>query len=1463
MDGTPRKRRHEAVQRHHSAGLPAAKRAAESSGSSGAGDCGGGGEGVVVWMPMSPRGTLRSALRQRASSAAPAGLGGGLIVQRILDGRSMDGAQPGGEPGPASSCSPGPADPALDAAEATPLAQRRARATPRPLSMSKSERMLDKRQLLSSLLPGGLASGAPTPTAAEFADAVSRSASASPAPAPLALLRALSPETQSPEASAADDDIRRLPPPEFRLPGAADGGTDNALDLCLDDIDVDGIDVDGLMEGLDPLDGLELAEGPGLVKGLGPTANIDATANIDTTKKPDPTDKPDPADGLNLSDGLDPTDGLDELMRSLDGSASFLRPDAPSQRYRDCEKCLTLLVSRSHYTDTQQQQQAAAAGSRVQKVVRVYSQTAGRERTVLLRGEWEPTPVAIGDYLNLVGRIPDGGGDVVVIDSRDCSVLPVLNPDILVSCTHLSDSFSCLRRAVLKDRIREISDGEPSTLMLVGKLLHDLFQSCALQNRWDDKTVAAEIQALLANYLELLWECGMDETAAHQQVSEVVPMFQEWAQTYMHATPRPGAQYKVHRGGGGGGGDAGGEAAMAVSSILNIEESVWSPKFGLKGKVDMTVVARFAGRGALVVPFELKTGRNTDNAQHRAQLVLYTLLLADRYGVDIDSGLLYYPRTGEVICVPRVDDELRALVAARNAMSKHLVDACGSGGMRQLPGMLRREFVCKRCPHQAACLITHAALEAGSEQTAGLGAELWAAQVAHLQPPHLAFVRDWMRLIDDEESDMLRFRAELWNMAADYREQQTGRCIAGLRIDTASFEDTREVGSYSRYRMAFVPIDSGDSSARRRRSMLDGQIGVADPIVVSADGGQHALAVGYVVALERARITVGLDRPVRGVPKRLGGFDRCTNQVFEPVVDIQPRSGGGEETVVAGEVPPGAARDVFRVDKDEMKSTMSRVRANVMRLFVAGGAGSARCRRLVVDLDPPTFVPLHPSVEARVGAVQADKMLNAGQALVIRRVLAADDYALVMGMPGTGKTTTIAELVGVLVGLGKTVLLASYTHIAVDNILLKLADRGIPMVRLGGRNKVHPRIVPFLPSEAGLQSVQQLDEHFRRARIVATTCLGITHPIFAAREFDYCIVDEASQITLPVCLGPLLGARRFVLVGDHYQLPPLVRNAGARDGGLGTSLFKRLCEAHPQTVVRLEYQYRMSADIQRLANALIYDGHLRCGSLAVARRRIRYAADPAQAVRAWPFACPPPPAAWHMRWAEQALDPARGAVFLDTDAIPGREYRAEGVDSAQNDTEVRIVCALTALLRECGVEGRRVGVLSPYRAQLRQLEIAHGLAAPDGDEGDAAAAAPTDKVSGGYSGLEMHTIDRYQGRDADVIIISWVRSNSGRAIGDLLRDWRRINVAITRARTKLIMVGSQSTLARSPLLAGILCILRADGSVVALPRDAVIPDAVVSDAVISDAGPAPPARAAGAALLRGRPITANILADGI
>ncbi|KAJ2051154.1 DNA replication endonuclease-helicase Dna2 [Coemansia sp. S16] len=1456
-------------QRHRSADSPLASRSRLAPGTF---EAGGGSvtDDVILWQSMSPSGTLRHVVRQRTLPSQKDVLLGDAsptrgIVQQILDRRVIDStgfkaanaainqlsrgrsmlkttsSDLGGEAADIGSsyCEIPHADMSV---EITPVANRRSRAIPRPLGLSKSERAFDKRLMLSSLLitSPGIAEITSSPSSSK-----ARVEDCSQLPLfPVGLDS--QPETDSglvdssatiPQSSKSDNNST---PADTQV--AADS-EDEFGDLCLDNVDVDD-----LLEGFDAFD----------------THVEELLQQFD-------------ADDIDATDLLD----VEELELPPEDAAvadAAIAIGPRPRRFTNYEKCLTLLVTDGLFTSDQLHAPPNSAGARPQKIVRVYSQSAIRELVLLLRDQWYSTPIAIGNFVNLVGDLPSiSERGEVVVDSQAADLLLILQPDVLVACTHLSESFSCLRRAVLKGWVKEIPDkSQPNTVMLLGNLLHELFQSCALQNKWDDTTMSATIRSLIKDNIASLWECQIDETTMHQQISECVPIYQEWARTYMHHSASLGSTYTTHRSSPSANDS---ESLVAVSKIFDMEENIWSPKYGLKGKVDLTILAQFSKQGALVQPFELKTGRVTQNTAHRAQLVLYTLLLSDKYDVDVNSGLLYYPRTGEVVRVPRIDDELRALVAMRNEMVPYLTQSITPSC--QPPAMLGQEFMCSRCQIQPSCFIKHRATEGGNLASAKVSKESWEAQVGHLTEDHLNFVRKWMDLIDGEESDMHQFRAELWTMRAAHREALTGRCLSNMKLEVELTEDTGVVGSYSRYRQTFVPaVRAG------RRSFLDSQLSVGDPIVVSSEAGHYAFILGYVSALEFNRIVISGDRPVRGVPKRLAKFDSVNNQDFESIMEIRQENimaSFNEETVIHPEIPASAAQDTFRIDKDEMNSAMARIRTNIMRLFAAAN-GNPECRRLVVDLQQPTFMPLSKDVESLIQTAQNNRRLNTGQAAVLRKVLSAADYALVMGMPGTGKTTTIAELVGLLVDQGKTVLLASYTHIAVDNILFKLQERNIPMIRLGNKTKVHPNIVQYMPSEVPYESVQQMDDYFRKAPVVATTCLGVSHPLFSIRQFDYCIVDEASQITLPVCLGPLLEASKFVLVGDHHQLPPLVRNTVARDGGLGTSLFKRLCEAHPMAVVRLEYQYRMNADIQRLPNNLIYDGHLRCGSLKIANQRIRYTTDPAIAIRNLPpneVESPVSPgettAAVDLSWVVDVLDPARGAVFVDTDKLQGRESRSEGSDLVYNATEIRIIKVLTSVLQACGIEGRNVGMLSPYRTQLRQLEIEYGIRLESGDIAQPLAAdeeGSEDPVSTNadhandtivYNGIEMHTIDRYQGRDADVIIVSWVRSNSHQAIGELLRDWRRINVAITRARLKLIMVGSRSTLQRSPLLAAMLNILAANNGIIQVPSKGMAlakrPSGNGSSASASSEASKPVAKTAGSALLKNRPITSNIIAE--
>ena len=804
------------------------------------------------------------------------------------------------------------------------------------------------------------------------------------------------------------------------------------------------------------------------------------------------------------------------------------------------------------------------------------------------------------------------------------------------------------------------------------------------------------------------------------------------------------------------------KATMCVSKLLDVEEHVWSPMYGLKGNVDATVQVTMQDgnlQRVLTVPFEVKTGKNP-SAAHRAQTALYSLLLSDRYDIEIVYGILYYMETSETIRIPAIRHELRHMIMQRNELACFVRERDN-----RLPPMLKKETMCNRCYAKTSCFVYHKLADDGDGETSGMKG-MFDEVVKHLTPKHKRFFLKWDDLLTREEKESLKFRRELWTMLSSEREK-LGRCLSHVIIEPGSAHEEQNNPKINRYRYTMIK-----QNASSQFSFLDSQLTVGEPIVISDERGHFALANGYVTHVRKQCVTVAVDRRLHNARIRRPGFDEVKNQVFASIMEVAPE--GATAVDAAGKIVEGPVQ--YRLDKDEFSNGMATVRNNLIQVMAEGPFGSRKIRSLVVDLDTPRF-----KCESTAYTLRDRENINVDQRRAIQKVMSAQDYALVLGMPGTGKTTTIAHIIRALVSQGKSVLLTSYTHTAVDNILLKLKDDSIPILRLGSLPKIHPDIEEFATLAATPKtSFEEIHSAWHDTPVVATTCLSTNHAIFNERTFDYCIVDEASQITLPVCLGPIRLARTFILVGDHNQLPPLVQNEEARNGGLDVSLFKLLSDTHPSSVVYLEHQYRMSSDIMALSNNLIYAGRLKCGSQEIAERKMTVPNIDALRFHhhhtASTLLCTQKSICASSTngkcWLRDLIDPDTKVAFINTDPLlPGSREEAKG-NRIINLTEITIVTQLVSALRTTGVPASSIGVMTHYRSQLALLR--HNLRR--------------------HSDVEMHTADRFQGRDKEVIILSLVRSNEAKSIGELLKDWRRINVAFTRAKTKLLVVGSRETL---------------------------------------------------------------------
>lgn len=748
--------------------------------------------------------------------------------------------------------------------------------------------------------------------------------------------------------------------------------------------------------------------------------------------------------------------------------------------------------------------------------------------------------------------------------------------------------------------------------------------------------------------------------------------------------------------------------------------------------------------------------------------------------------------TSAVTRIPAIRNELRHMVMQRNELASYVRER------RQLPPMLRNPFKCGRCYAKTSCFLYHKLAEDGTTETAGVKDKF--DQVAgKLRPPHQDFFKKWDDLLTKEESEVFKYKRELWTMLSHHREK-VGRCFAEVVIERGSSHEQENAEKINRFSYTFVK-----ASLKPGFSFNESQITTGEPIVISSEQGHFALANGYVTKVSPSRISVAVDRKLQGARKRQHGFDERVNQSFRGIMEV------GKHTLSRpnrkDEEEEEEEQVVYRLDKDEFSNGMATVRNNLLAIMDDNVYRSYELRSLIIENVPPAFKPT-PTTYTLSGP-PSQLHINSDQRAAIDKVMSAQDYALVLGMPGTGKTTTIAHIIRALVARGKSVLLTSYTHTAVDNILLKVRDPEISILRLGNLAKVHPGVQEFARlAAAPPASIEELQDMYMTPQVVATTCLGISHQIFHKRVFDYCIVDEASQITLPVCLGPIRMAKTFVLVGDHYQLPPLVQNKEAQEQGLDISLFKLLSDRQPSSVVNLEHQYRMCEEVMLLSNKLIYDGRLKCGNEDVAHRTLRVPdADGLQRYHPITLSSQPLPQSTggcsgmgDSCWLTQLLNPRRKVVFANTDTITPKPLEAARGSRIVNTTEATLVAQTVLGLISQGINPSDIGVITFYRSQLALLrQTLRNTAAEH---------------------VEMHTADKFQGRDKEVIVLSCVRSNEVGNVGDLLKDWRRVNVAFTRARSKLVVLGSRDTLRHNDVLKGFLDIIDQQGWSVALPGDA-------------------------------------------
>ena len=459
--------------------------------------------------------------------------------------------------------------------------------------------------------------------------------------------------------------------------------------------------------------------------------------------------------------------------------------------------------------------------------------------------------------------------------------------------------------------------------------------------------------------------------------------------------------------------------------------------------------------------------------------------------------------------------------------------------------------------------------------------------------------------------------------------------------------------------------------------------------------------------------------------------------------------------------------------------------------------------------------------------------LNPTQERAVNEVLWAKDVAIVHGPPGTGKTTTLVEAINETLMRESQVLVCAQSNMAVDWISEKLVDRGINVLRIGNPTRVNDKMLGFtyerrfeshadypqlwairkairelrknrkkgsenyhqkmdrLKSRAAEIELRINAELFGEARVIACTLVGSAHHLLEGMKFGTLFIDEAAQALEAACWIPMKRASRVILAGDHCQLPPTVKSIAALRAGLGKTLMERIAENKPEVVTLLKIQYRMNDEIMRFSSDWFYGGKVESAPQIKYRSVLDYdhpitwidtgEESEERRVKSEEFNSSSDDA------SEGSEEQENSSLFTHHSSLYKEQFVGESfgrINKAEAElTLLTLAEYFTKIGKRRVLEERiDVGIISPYRAQVQYLK----------------------KLIKKYEFfkpyrrlISVNTVDGFQGQERDVILISLVRSNDEGQIG-FLKDLRRMNVAMTRARMKLIILGNKDTMTKHP-----------------------------------------------------------------
>ncbi|TKJ33027.1 hypothetical protein CEE39_04455 [bacterium (candidate division B38) B3_B38] len=879
----------------------------------------------------------------------------------------------------------------------------------------------------------------------------------------------------------------------------------------------------------------------------------------------------------------------------------------------------------------------------------------GEEIELLIEPCWEETVQLLWEGAPLfIGRGEAMASDQYVVgaDSRF-----ILSPGLLLEATALSTALECPRKHLAN---RASPPEPPGYNGVIGSLAHQLF--ARLVESKGEINLAKEAKEIIKRNHTLLAALRYppSEEGLAMRLCPLIESVKGWLTELVEAHP---------------------------GFDIRTERYLLSHRLGLKGRVD-TLMVNPASASAVVVDF--KTGRacgDHPHPDHRAQMVVYSLLVEEallKGQQKTEAWVLY---AGEPSYFPYRKVEWHSGHTCQLLNLRNKLVAIDLG--RYHPSPVQQREVCSRCFSRQGCL------------------RLWQSIDAHQQPdspppPFFTLLSEEQRIAPPVETSaqerlLLHFqsvRAEREHLAELSGELHLGKLEPKFKrelvIEQFKLTGKKKAGGWTELTFSCL----NETQAEPGDLVL----------LVPSAAGKRGTARGKVKA-------------VSGTTLQLMVQDEVEDPAW-------------------GEPP------LQKIDLEQMERA----------LFVGYLFKGEKVEGVSLSGEHSTLS-------------RKEEWLNQSQREAVERALSADAPLVVWGAPGTGKTVVLALIIRELAQRGRRVLFSALTHQGVDHLLQKLKELGWEgFLRIGTPLAVNKTLHSYLldPYLAGL-STRQLRERLLEVPVIASTMgTAASNPLIHSQRFDVAVVDEAGQLSEPATLIPLNRSERFLLAGDPFSLPPVVRSSAARRNRLHCSMMERLIasDSHRNRTLFFSVQYRMNREIIAFSNSQFYQRKM-VADPSVADLRLHLPSPEIISPEIFPI-----------------IDPDSPMVFANLPAEVGAENH--------NPEEVEAVSQTVRGLLQGGIRGNEIGVIAPYRVQvdyLRKRIVSLGSQFPT------------------IEGITIDTVEKFQGEEREVVIISFTNTSKegfGRC-WDINHGGRhRMNVALTRAKKKLILVGDSRLLEREP-----------------------------------------------------------------